>query len=164
MGAGRGMGGGRGSEMGGDSTPDIHALVRWESAVPVSAALKKGPPAEAAQFYIVSVSGLPFRQPNSGDPNPHSDDSDNGDRREQMEQRMKQSTSLERKGKDPIFPDRAELTQDVDGSTWRFSFPRTGNPITPEDKEIMFVSRIGRASLKAKFPLKEMTYKNQLAL
>jgi hypothetical protein len=33
-----------------------------------------------------------------------------------------------------------------------------------EDKEVTFLLHTGRATLKAKFPLKEMTYKDQLAL
>ena len=77
---------------------------------------------------------------------------------------MKRVTSLERKGKDPIYPDKVEMARDVDGVNYKFSFPRAGNPITADDKEVTFVSRVGRNTLKAKFTLREMNYKDQLAL
>jgi hypothetical protein len=74
------------------------------------------------------------------------------------------ATTLEIKGKDSISPSGVKKVDDVDGPIWRFTFARSGNPITAEDKEVTFVTRVGRATLKAKFPLKEMMYKDQLAL
>jgi hypothetical protein len=160
MGGGRGTGGGGMGQDGGGGwgggSQNVHALVRWESALPVTAAEKKTAPAEAAQSYIISVSGLPARQNNSAD--------EDGDRSERMAGTIKQYTSLERKGKDPITPDHVDFTEDVDGGTWRFSFPRSVNAITAEDKEVIFATRVGRVSLKAKFSLKDMMYKDQLAL
>jgi hypothetical protein len=164
MGGGRGMGGGgmgQGQDgnsggWGGNGTQNFHALVRWESALPVTAAEKKTASADAAQAYIISVSGLPARQNNSTD--------EDDDRAARMSGVIKRYTSLERKGKDPIEPDHADFTEDVDGGTWRFSFPRSGNPITVEDKDVTFTTKVGRVSLKAKFALKEMMYKDQLAL
>ncbi len=161
MGGGRGMGGGGmgqgqdGGEWGGGSQ-NVHALVRWESAAPVTAAEKKSAPAAAPQSYIISVTGLPERQKNAND--------EDNDRAERMSGMIKQYTSLDRKGKDPISPDHADFTEDVDGGTWRFTFPRAGNPITVEDKDVTFITKIGRTSLKAKFSLKDMMYKDQLAL
>jgi hypothetical protein len=93
-----------------------------------------------------------------------SNEEESGDQSQQTERRMRHAASLEIKGKDPILPSRVEKVDDVDGPMWRFSFPRAGNPISPEDKEVTFAMRLGRVSLKAKFPLKEMTYKDQLAL
>ena len=160
-----GMGGGRGNRSGGDTSggsaaQDIHALVRWESALPVAAAQKKNSP--SSDSYIVSVTGLRMRQPNP-DGNYSSEDGSAAPR-EPNQQRMLEATTLERKGKDPIVPTKAEMTMEVDGPVWRFTFPRTGNVIAPEDKDVTFVMHLGRMSLKAKFSLKEMMYKNQLAL
>ncbi len=159
-----GMGGGRGNRSGGDTSgsrgQDIHALVRWESAMPVAAAEKKTAP--SADSYIVSVTGLRTRQPNAYGNYPSEDDSSAP--REPNQQRMLEATTLERKGKDPIVPTKAEMTMEVDGPVWRFTFPRTGNVIAPEDKDVTFVMHLGRMSLKAKFSLKDMMYKNQLAL
>jgi hypothetical protein len=162
MGGGRGMGGGgmgqdgNGGGWGGGGSQNVHALVRWESALPVTAAEKKTAPAEAGQAYIISVSGLPNRPNNSAD--------EDDDRAERMSGMIKQYTSLERKGKDSISPDHADFTEDVDGGIWRFAFPRSGNPITVEDKEVTFTTRVGRNTLKAKFSLKDMMYKDQLSL
>jgi hypothetical protein len=160
-----GMGGGRGNR-GGDTSgssggQDIHALVRWESATPVAAAEKKNTP-PSSDSYVVSVTGLRMRPPNAYGNYPSEDDS--AAPREPNQQRMLAATTLERKGKDPIIPTKAEMTMEVDGPVWRFTFPRTGNVIAPEDKDVTFVMHLGRMSLKAKFPLKEMMYKNQLAL
>jgi hypothetical protein len=102
-----------------------------------------------------------MRQPGE---DPNSSESGGEQRREQMERRMVHSASLEVKGKDTISASKAEMVDDVDGPIWRFSFPRSGNPIVAEDKEVTFLLHTGRATLKAKFPLKEMTYKDQLAL
>ncbi len=73
-------------------------------------------------------------------------------------------TTLEVKGKEPISPSGFQKVDDDDGPIWRFRFPRAGNPITAEDKEVVLLMQLGRMTLKAKFPLKEMTYKGQLAL
>jgi hypothetical protein len=162
MGGGRGTGGGGmgqdsgGGGWGGSGMQNVHALVRWESALPVTAAEKKAAPAEAAQSYIVSVSGLPSRQNNAN--------GEDSDRAERMSGIVKEYTSLDRKGKDSISPDRVDFTEDVDGGTWRITFPRAGNPITLEDKDVTFITKIGRVSLKAKFSLKEMMFKDQLSL
>jgi hypothetical protein len=148
-------GGGMGGPGGGD-TPNIHALVRWESALPICAALKKSVPPEASQFYLISVTGLPMRPPNTA--------AEKDDRTGRVPDMMKQSTSLERKGKDPIPPDHIEIVEEAEGSSLRFSFPRDSKPILVEDKEVTFVTRMGPISVKAKFPLREMLYKSQLAL
>jgi hypothetical protein len=157
-GNGHGMGGGMGqggTGQDGGMQQDVRALVRWESALPVSAAEKKSPPVEAAHSYIISVTGLPLRNNNS-----IAEDSG----RVELEGAIKQNTSLERQGKDPIAPAHVEYAEDTDGAAWRFTFPRNGNAITREDKDVIFMTRIGRVSLKAKFSLREMLYKDQLAL
>ncbi len=156
--------GNRGENGVGGNSPNIHATVRWESAAPISAAFKKPLPPGAAQAYIISVAGLPNHRSNS---NPsgasnfvQSESQSSGDQSE----RLMHAASLERKGKDPIYPSNLEKTDEDDGAVWHFSFPRAGNPITPDDKEVTFVLQLGRLTLKAKFPLKDMRYKEQLAL
>lgn len=131
--------------------PQFDVVVRWESAAPVAAALKKPLP-DAAKFYILSMSGLPLRQANSRVPE--------ADRRAGIEEAFKQASSLQRKGEDPILPDRVELID----QTLRFSFARDSHPITAGDKEVIFATAFGRASIKAKFSPKDMTYRDQLAI
>jgi len=129
-GGGGGMGGppggGRGGGMGGPGgggpgggMPQMKATVRWESAAPVVEARKKQPDSEAAEYYIISVSGLPlFGGPppggGSGGPPPGGgpDAPAGGQRpnrpvptaeqRKAMIGNLKQSSALQRKGKAPI--------------------------------------------------------------
>ncbi len=87
------------------------------------------------------------------------------ERRRVMQERLKDATRLERKGKDPIGPDRVETGQSSDGTARMiFLFPKTSQPIEPGDKEVTFVTQMGPLGVKAKFVLKEMMVKGQLAL
>ncbi len=159
------MGRSRGGDMGGDSgnrMPDVHALVRWESASPVSAAEKKSAPAEVAESYVISVTGLRVREHEQDQQNFLQ--SDESDREKETERRMLRAASLEIKGKDPIAPSHIRKEDGDGGPIWIYRFPRSGNPISAEDKEVLFLLHLGRINLKAKFPLKDMTYKDQLAL
>jgi len=133
--------------------PHLHVRVRWESAAPVSAALKQSMPAEAAQFYIIIMAGLPLRQRNADD-----------NRRAGIEEAFKEVTSLQRKGTDPIPPERVELVDESGISYLRFFFPRDPNPITPDDKEVTFVTTYGKISIKARFTPKDMIYRDRLAV
>jgi hypothetical protein len=160
-------GGGMGRSRAGDSdeqgggTPGMHAVVRWESAAPLSAALKKSVPPEAAESYIISVTGLRMRRPPDAENESSSTQTDDDQR---TADRLMHATTLEIKGKDSISPSGVKKVDDVDGPIWRFTFARSGNPIAAQDKEVTFITHLGRATLKAKFPLKEMMYKDQLAL
>jgi hypothetical protein len=147
---GGGMGGGPGGGM-----DEMHALIRWESALPVCAALKK-PLAEANPSYLISVTGLPMRQPGL--------DRGNHDAGSQMREMMMKSTSLQRKGKDPLLPEIVAIVEAPEGLSFLVSFHRAGNNIVVEDKEVTFNMKMGPISLKAKFVLKEMIFRNQLAL
>jgi hypothetical protein len=165
-GYGGASGGGMGRSRGGDSDeqdagmPSMHAVVRWESAAPLSAALRKSVPPDAGESYIISVTGLRMRRP-SKDSESSSTQTDDDQR---TGDRLMHATTLEIKGKDSISPSAVKKVDDVDGPIWRFSFARSGNPITAEDKEVTFVTHVGRATVRAKFALKEMVYKDQLTL
>ncbi len=174
-GGGRGGGGGGGGMEGGGGgmsggAPQIKAIIRWESAQPFIDAAKRQRSKEAEKYYIVSATGLPMmdRQPRAQPdgkqaegkqmPSPE-------DRRKAMIARMKESTMLERKGKDPIYPERVELLETNGGGRLLvFLFPREGQAITAVDKEVTFHTKMGAMELKAKFPLKDMTYEGKLEL
>jgi hypothetical protein len=175
-GGGGGMGGppgGGGMGGPGGGMPQMKAAVRWESATPVVEAQKKQPDPAAAQNYIISVSGLPL----FGGPPPgrRDDASAEGERRPgrpapTAEQRkamigsLKQSSVLQRKGKDPIAADRVGELEGSETPTLLFYFPRTGEPISLADKEVTFITRIGPLQLKVKFAIKEMQYHGQVSL
>lgn len=150
--------------------PEMKALIRWESALPVSDAAKRQPSAEAADFYVISVTsqmgggmGGPGGRGNWGG-GQGGDRQIPDDRRKEMEERMKENTQLQRKGKDPIHPDRFQRAQTDQGNVTLFFFPRNLQPIDMDDKEVMFVTRLGPMEIKAKFALKDMIYQGKLAL
>ena len=167
-GGGGGRGGGGGMEGGGGGmgggAPQIKAVIRWESAQPFIDAAKRQRSQEAGKYYIVSATGLPMmdRQPRAqaeGKQMPSPED-----RRKAMIARMKESTMLERKGKDPIYPERVEMLETSGGRLLVFLFLREGQKIAVADKEVTFHTKMGAMELKAKFPLKDMTYEGKLEL
>jgi hypothetical protein len=78
-------------------------------------------------------------------------------------ERLKEQSSLTRKGKDPINAARVDGTPSADGTTLRFYFPRS-EPIAVEDKEVVFETKMGPMELKTKFPLKDMVINGKLAI
>jgi hypothetical protein len=154
MGSGAGVGGGGGAggmgrstgTMGADAdpsggdTPRIKVTVVWESASPVRLAKKTA--GEEPNNYVVSMTGMPV----------------GGDK-----ENIKDHTTLQAKGKDPITPEKIEVQNSPAGSTVLCFFPKSP-PLTADDKEVTFTSRIGPTQIKVKFELKDMLYKNHLAV
>jgi hypothetical protein len=165
-----GPGGGMGGPGGMSGMPEAKALVRWESAQPLYDGSRRARPDQANSYYVVSVSGMPMpggrgpggpRGEGKGDPGGMTPE----ERRKAMMDRLKQSASLERKGKDPIAPDAVETVQTGNGGPMLvFLFPRAPQPIAIEDKDVTFHARMGPMEIKAKFALKEMIYNGKLAL
>jgi hypothetical protein len=158
--------------------PQMEATVRWESAAPVVEAQKKQPYPEARESYIISVVGLPlFGGPPPGGPR-QGDQSGasfvdterkgppapTAEQRKAMIGALKQSSALQRKGKDPILAGRVGELEGRDTPGLLFYFPRTDDPITLSDKEVTFSTRTGPLQLKVKFALKDMQYHGQVSL
>jgi hypothetical protein len=147
--SGRG-GGSSGGLSGPDSPagrgPEIKVLVRWESAAPIRDALKSQLDPKVAGSYIISVFGLPV---GAG---------------QEMEERLKSATELQRKGRDPVSPVAIQFRNKPNGSLLLFMFPKDPQPIDLDDKEVVFVTKAGPVDLKVKFPLKEMIYNGRLEL
>lgn len=125
------------SDMG--EPPQFTGLVRWETALPVREARRRKVTSEVADYYAISVTGLPM-----------------------MGASNKESTQLQRKGKYPIYPARV-ATPESEGSMI-FFFPRRDQPIKSENKEVVFWIRLRPLQLEVKFDLKEMIYHGQLEL
>ena len=147
-----------------DGGAPIRALVRWESAQPMIDSAKRPRSKQAEMFYIISASGLPVYEQHIEPKDP----SAIGDQvlleNKPIIVRLKERTTIERKGKEPIRPERVEF---IEGKGMRipvFFFPRQGNPISLDDKEIVFHSKYGAIELKTKFTLKEMVYQGKLEL
>jgi hypothetical protein len=146
-----GRGGGAPGDVSGPDSPagqgpEIKVLVRWESAAPIRDALKSQLDPKAASNYIISVLGLPV---GAG---------------QEMEESLKSSTELRRKGRDPIAPLAIKFRDTPSGSLLLFMFPKDPQPIDLDDKEVVFVTKAGPIELKVRFPLKEMIYNGRLEL
>jgi hypothetical protein len=165
---GKGKGGGTrdggqtgGPEAGGGA-PSITLTIRWQSALPVKQALVKlkykaeaGTSAEAKQMiearepdYVIVVAGL-----NRGMVRGSADE---------LKQAMIAATELVIKGKEPIKPTDFRIVGEgrVDAV---FAFPKT-NPITEDDKEVEFQSKVGTIVIRQRFRLKDMMFDGKLAL
>lgn len=129
----------------------FHAIVRWVSSKPVSAA-SKGTPDGASSFYILSMTG---DFPDEAKPSEGEASTASLDRGEML----RTYTKLERHGDPPIYLDHIQA---VSGGEM-FYFSRL-EPIKPANKEITFTTKMGPLEFKAKFSLKDMMYRGKLEL
>ena len=127
---------------------------------------------EAQSYYILSATGLPMMGQGQGRARPGQEKKGEGaapppsaeERRNAMVARFKEGTMLERKGKDPIYPERVEILEANNARLVVFLFPKEGQAIEVGDKEVTFHSKLGAMDVKAKFQLKEMMYEGKLEL
>lgn len=158
---GMGGGGGRGGGAGADgmdtprAAPSFKFIVRW-MALPVQEAMRRlnGAAKAAGQDtpppeYLLTVTGIPAQLVMTDG--------------ERLKQRLKEATSLRRKDQDSISPDKIEFIGNEQAVVAVFHFPRQP-AITADDKQVEFVSTLGRLELRAKFNLKDMTYNGKLEL
>jgi hypothetical protein len=123
------------------------ATVRWESALPVREALRRGAPGELPEDYILNVFGeVPAADPDSGFA------------------ALKDDTTLEHKG-DQIKLNRIELApgNNVAEAGTLFYFSRR-LALKLEDKEAIFTTKLGPLKVKCKFTLRDMLYRGNLEL
>jgi hypothetical protein len=142
------------------------AVVRWESARPVLEALKEPLPRELTGHYVISVSGMPFPAARVVDPA----ETGAAERARQREMefivnRITSQTRLEVKG----AATQPAIVQETpfgvgETRTLLYGFSKAPRPLSPADSEVIFTTRIGEALVKATFNLREMMYRNELAL
>jgi len=164
----RGSGGG--GRRGGGAGPmplSYTATVRWESAKPVQEALKTPLPEGLVGAYVISVSGVPILASSRQ----HSDDPDNQTTvskglSDEVLERIKNLTYLEPKGKSPAQPSVLQKGSISSSGTptLLFGFPRDVLQLTADDREVLFTTKLGQFEVKSKFNLKDMMYRNELAL
>jgi hypothetical protein len=166
-----GRGGGGGGRRGPEGMQAVKVTVRWESAAPVHEALLKSEVADASKFadwskdyYVITVNGLPQmgQRRRDNDDDQQQDPDREKEMQDRMKDRMKQNTSLKVSDR-TIAPERVEMLDSPAGRTMVFLFPRTAN-ILPGDKEVAFVSAMGRMEIRSKFALKEMVFRGKLEL
>jgi hypothetical protein len=145
--------------------PSIPFVVRWVSAAPIKEAYvrarmgKEAGSKEAADYlsrsephYAIAVLCPPRL-------NPPWDAND-------VKQRLKAETVLQRKGKPDLHPESVEIVESARRAIV-FRFPRTGE-ITMADEDVQFATVLtlswARIYIKRKFPLKDMAWQGKLAL
>src|SRR5947209_6189862 len=152
--------------------PKIPVLLRWDSALPVRAALVKAhdPAAhdtehsllEPEKDYIVEVIGLIPAQ--KMDPPPGSGDAAQSAPvfdLNQLRNGVANSTRLLRRGKSPITPEDVHFDEAT--GVLRIYFPKK-DPIVHGDKDIVFRTSFGTLQVIQKFRLRDMVYKGRLDL
>jgi hypothetical protein len=169
-GGGSGMGGGDiggrgsasdiGSGMGGGGSQGLAVTCLWESAMVVkqakvkrkygseagtSEAAKKQLAAESTT-YILSVGPFPAALGNGGP---------------QLKEALMQASVLNVKGKTAIKPVQVEVIAGPQAAMFYFAFPKD-TPLTAEDGEIEFLSKLRTSQVKAKFDLKKMVVNGKL--
>lgn len=151
-------------------TPTLNVLVRWDSALPIRQAFRRGADApepyaleRIRKDYILTVVGMipAGRYGNATLDMRSGDATEQGNNPEPMLENLMRYASLDPRGKNPIHPDNATLDNQT-GAVHLF-FPRNA-PLTVKDKEVTFQVRFGSLSVSKKFKLKDMLYKGELAL
>jgi hypothetical protein len=138
----------------GVGSPKFQGVVRWASAKPIRLALKLQFPPSLAAHFVISVSGLPIV---SGHGN---DDSSSG--AADSYDGLKAQTSLQVKGQEAIQPGVIEPDKN-ETSTLYFGFlPQLVQ--LDGDKTVTFTTIMAPLNVKAKFELKQMKFKGDLAI
>jgi hypothetical protein len=152
-----GVGGGRGRRT--EPVETVRGTVRWETAKPILEALKNPIPDAFTNHYVISVNGLPL------DPGARRRYQDDPDARSQttgdMVDQLKGVTFLEPKGQRDVQPG---IVQQQGSTTILFGFSKELLNLKPEDKEVSFTTQFGRVPIRAKFVLKDMMYRGELAV
>jgi hypothetical protein len=145
-----GLGGGGLGRGGAARLPETKVVVRWESAKPVLDALHTKLPSAFADHYVISVSGVPA----SLDPQHEESDLD----------RMKQLTYLHARAGSAVQPGLLQKLPGATGATLLFGFSKNLIELSSADGEVIFSTQLGATPVKIGFELKQMLYRNELAV
>jgi hypothetical protein len=133
-------------------SPKFQGVVRWASAKPIRLALKEQFPDDLEGHFVISVSGLPIVSGHGGDDS-SGEDSYAG---------LKQQTSLQVKGQAAVQPGIIEPDK-KETSTLYFGFlPQLVQ--LDGDKIVTFETTMDPLKVKAKFEMKTMKFKGDLAV
>ena len=161
-GMGGGMGRGRRGGMAGPAPVQYHGVVRWASAKPIEAALKSPLPQALVNDYVISVSGIPIV---TGDRQHSGNDSDSTGPSADVLDRIRDLTYLEPKGKPPAQPGKVlPGSAGFENNVLLFGFSRDLLQLSADDREVTFITQLGKLEIKTKFDLRQMTVHKELAL
>jgi hypothetical protein len=147
---------------GGGSVPETQLVIRWRTALVVNEALAKakygaeaGTSPEAKKmlepepkYYVIWVNGLPasFRP-----------------RDAESKQAMMKDSVLNPKDKNSIPAEDIQFAGQGRATDFFYLFPKSAG-LAPDDKEVEFVTKLGKTVIKAKFKLKDMEINGKLDL
>jgi hypothetical protein len=152
------------------SLPSLPVVVRWDSALPVREALRhsgKAPDSDASDAdYIITVTGLipagRYRSTGHAETSSSSDGSSDARNPEELLEAFMSFSRLLPRGAAAIAPRNARLDS-ASGAVHIF-FPRTRPIEAASSKEVVFLTRFGGFTVRAKFHIKDMRYHGKLTL
>ena len=127
--------------------PEFKALVRWESALPVRLAQGLEASSEPSQ-YVISVTGFPVMRADVAGSLPL----------------FKSASRLERAREERLRAVRVESRESGGSVVLVFTFDGASRPISVDDREVLFVTRLGSIDLRVKFNLRDMMFERKLAV
>jgi hypothetical protein len=122
--------------------PVAEVTVVWESAQPLLDALKSSFPSDFANHYVIGVNDLPKEELG---------------RKVNLES---MTANLQVPGKDSADAGAIQQTREV----VLFAFSKELLPLTPSDREVVFMLDTNQYSIRTRFDLKEMMYRGKLAV
>lgn len=132
--------------------PQFHAVVRWETALPVRLASRFPVEAKPNQ-YVISITGFPLLRAK-----------DNPDTAANLEE-LKAAARITRKDKAALRASRLETRESGNGLVLYYTFPvAPADVIVADDREVFFSTGLGQLHLRIRFPLKDMMYQGKLEL
>ncbi|HTS66676.1 MAG TPA: hypothetical protein VMH28_31850 [Candidatus Acidoferrales bacterium] len=126
---------------------EYRGTIVWESAKVIRDAARSPLPNGFEGEYVLSIAGIPLSKSSS---------------RNALDN-LRQVSMLHVKGKDPL--EAAAVVQNKNnGAIYYFGFSREVLPLTKDDKDLTFTTRVGKVVLSAKFNPKDMLYRGELSV
>jgi hypothetical protein len=152
------------------SLPSLPVVVRWDSALPVREALRRSAGAPDSDVspadYVLTVTGLipggRYRSAGHTAASSNSDSSADARNPEQILEAFMSFSRLLPRGGAPIAPGNVKL--DSASGAIHIFFPRTQPIEAAGTKEVVFLTRFGGFTVRAKFHVKDMRYHGKLTL
>lgn len=151
------------------SLPSLPVVVRWDSALPVREALRHSggaPDSDASSAdYIITVTGLipagRYRAAGHAETSSNSDGTSDARNPEELLEAFMSFSRLLPRGAAAIVPRNVRL--DPASGAVHIFFPRT-HPVEAGSKEVLFLTRFGGFTVRAKFRIQDMQYQGKLTL
>ena len=144
--------------------PTVPVTVRWESALPIRQAQKDASVPEGP-WYVVSVAGLVpegrYRSTGKTETSSTSDGSVDARNPEELLEAFMAYSKISQKGGPDLQPENVKL--DAATGVVRIFFSRK-TVIDPEQREVFFITHLGKLNVKAKFRISSMKYHGKIEL